>query len=239
MSGDPLPQLARMTEELNRHPDIEVVKVWDQFVPPDDDPSEAYGFVWEINQQAAAGAVPGCVLDPALRPLADRLAATADAKAGLAWRYRLDGDEHNGGEFCWVGPNPPTSAPAWWDDLPAEMRELHTRLCVLEYHPWTGDDASVMLELRPGVGSAPLWLERRGQLHPMTIGISEYIERTIETRGLFGWQVLFCDWQDYPHRNLLELAVDRRRFEDLQRLFPDVDYQPYLRRYDQMWSSMS
>ena len=221
MNGDPLPRLARLIEELHRHPDIEVVKEWGRFVPSHGDPSAGYDFLWEMNQGVAERAVPGCLLDPALRPLVERLASTADVKAGLAWRYRRDGNEHNGGEFCWENPAPPGSAPAWWDDLPTEVRELHARLCVLEWHPWTGDGASVMLELRAGASPAQLWLERRGELHPMTIGITEYLERTIETRGLFGWQVLFCDWQGPPDRAFLELAVDRRRFEHLQRLcFP-------------------
>jgi hypothetical protein len=240
MSGDPLPDLARLIEELRNHRDIEIDMEWGNFAPPVDDPSALYDLLWQMNQDIAARVAPGCVLDPALRPLVNRLAATADFKAGLAWRYRLDGDERNGGEFCWQMPlSPPDSAPAWWGDLPAEVRELHTRLCVLEYHPRTGDSVSVMLELRSGADSAPLWLERRGELHPMTIGITEYIERTVETRGLFGWQVLFCDWQDPADRALLELAVDRHGFEHLQRLFPDIDYQPYLQRYDHMWLSMA
>jgi hypothetical protein len=225
-----------MLEEMHRHPDIEVSKEWGRFIPSDDDPSTAYDLGWQLSQDAVAQAVAGCVLDPALRPLADRLHDTSVGTAGLAWRYRLDGDEHNGGEFCWMMPRPPESPPAWWDDLPEDSHDLHTRLCMLEHHPRTGDNVSVMLELRPDSSSAPLWLEHRGELYPMEIGIAEYVERAIETRGLHGWQALFCAELD---RDLLIRAADRRQFEHLQRLFPDIDYRPYLRRCDQVHLSMN
>ncbi|MEV0621839.1 hypothetical protein AB0I81_51565 [Nonomuraea sp. NPDC050404] len=211
MNLDPMPQLSRLVIDLRRHPDIEVVKEWGRFVEPIDDPAADYDLRWQRTQEAATSAVPGCELDPALRPLTDRLVAGREDRVGVAWRYRLDGVEHNGGEFCWVTPAPPIRAPAWWNDLPAELRDLHERLCVLEYHPRAGDGVAVMLELR--AGSAPLWLEHRGQLFPLSIGVAEYFERAIEMRGVFGWQALYCDWKD-------QLDSTHERLADLRQLFP-------------------
>jgi len=112
------------------------------------------------------------------------------------WRVE-DGDTSTQGEFRIgnlsdaLGTLPPPFSVR--SSTPAERR-LHSALRVIDDRPESGTGNLAALRLQPGVADPDLWYFHLGLgALRMDVDYQEYLDALILTKGMPGWQFLFCD----------------------------------------------
>ncbi|MBD2449264.1 SMI1/KNR4 family protein [Nostoc sp. FACHB-152] len=154
----------------------------------------------------------------------------------LSWGYELEENEYeNGGEFRLsnlyhiISSN---QAELWYEEMEDQEKEFYKKLVPFDDHPNTGDGVMSVFKMENGEASPEVWLyDSNGMCHKMLLDYPSYLEKTLETKGFYGWQYLFCevDLSDYyfaTARNQLEKMLNI-----LPKLFPNNDYKEYFDRF--------
>lgn len=156
----------------------------------------------------------------------------------MAWNYELGDDVKNGGEFNVYDPY---SIFVWYRELktspewPTEKIHFYKSLRTLDDHPHSCDGVMAVFKLEEGNNYPPLYLhDSNGNFHKMTIDYEEYLMHTINLKGFFGWQFLFCDIDLNESYFELQKQDIRMYLTDLPRLFPDEDFGGYMDRFEKM-----
>ncbi len=226
-------RMRAMLAEVQHNPDVQVLRIVADI--PEMDETEAEFAMQEVER------LTGVTLEDYFQSyitLADEI--------GLAWNYRLDGDERSGGEFrlinLLVALGPPR-VQLWTDQMDQAEQAFLRQLRPFDDHPYTGDGVMGAFRLAESSRSgkvvtepAEIWRYASGApSYRMDIRYDEYVEALLDLRGYHGWHYLFCDID--IHRHYTDLVSHfERMFADLPRLFPATDFAPYRERLERLLS---
>lgn len=112
-----------------------------------------------------------------------------------------------------------------WDGDDEEERALYGELRVFDDTPRTGTGRMAALRVTPGTSDPEVWFHdlRAGALR-MDLDYPAYLDTLLVTKGVIGWQYLFCAPEDCG-MGFFPLADGLKEMLDVfPRLFPDHDY---------------
>jgi hypothetical protein len=93
-------------------------------------------------------------------------------------------------------------------------------------HPHGGDGLMTCFAIQNENVRITLFSEN-GQIFPMSLGLQEYLLKTIEFKALYGWQYLFAEIDlNKPFFSIVKKDLNKR-LEILQQLFPNRMYNQY------------
>ncbi|MEV5573645.1 hypothetical protein AB0L06_26700 [Spirillospora sp. NPDC052269] len=127
----------------------------------------------------------------------------------------------------------PQAYESWIDSWKDEERFSSRELRIIDEHPVTGTGALAGIRLRPG-GEPELWWSTIQYADwKLDIGYREYMDALLLTRGAFHWQFLFTRAPLASEEFDSVRARLERTLEGLPVLFPEDDFGPLRRRFEE------
>ncbi|WP_067814520.1 hypothetical protein [Actinomadura kijaniata] len=181
---------------------------------------------------AALSEAAGTVLDPRFKEGLCRF-----DEISACWS--LDSPRELGGEFSVVNLHQALAEKAHGhpleETLTPDERQRWSELRPFDGHPVTGTGEWVALRVSPDEPMPELWY-----YHPeiapykglrMDIDYCGYLRNLAITKGVYGWQKLFCDITSLDEDDREYFRADMAEMLELfPVLFPDHDYEPLRRR---------
>lgn len=112
-----------------------------------------------------------------------------------------------------------------WKGEDDSERALYSELRIFDDTPQTGSGRMALLRATPGTTDPEVWFfDMRQGAMPMELDYPAYLETLLVTKGVIGWQYLYCEPElcgegFFPCVDALTEMLDV-----LPRLFPDHDY---------------
>jgi hypothetical protein len=112
-----------------------------------------------------------------------------------------------------------------WEGDDDSQRALYEELRVFDDTPRTGTGRMAALRASPGATDPEIWyFDMREGAIPMELDYAGYLETLLITKGVIGWQYLYCE-PEYSGMGFIPLAEGlKEMLEVFPRLFPDHDY---------------
>ncbi|MGW9589978.1 hypothetical protein ACWHLZ_06625 [Streptomyces chartreusis] len=112
-----------------------------------------------------------------------------------------------------------------WDGDDDEERALYGELRVFDDTPRTGTGRMAALRATPGAADPEIWFHdlRDGALQ-MDLDYPGYLEALLITKGVIGWQYLYCAPEDCGMGFIPLVDGLKEMLDVFPRLFPDHDY---------------
>ncbi|MEU5977664.1 hypothetical protein [Streptomyces sp. NPDC047315] len=112
-----------------------------------------------------------------------------------------------------------------WKGEDGRQRALYSELRVFDDTPQTGSGYMALMRATPGVSDPEIWFfDMRHGAMPMELDYPGYLEALLATKGVIGWQFLYCP-PELSGSGLAPLARGlKEMLEVFPRLFPDHDY---------------
>jgi hypothetical protein len=112
-----------------------------------------------------------------------------------------------------------------WEGDDDEERALYGELRVFDDTPRTGTGRMAALRATPGATDPEIWFYdlRDGALR-MDLDYPGYLETLLITKGVIGWQYLYCAPEDCGMGFIPLVGGLKEMLEVFPRLFPDHDY---------------
>ncbi|WP_328869525.1 hypothetical protein OHT76_05065 [Streptomyces sp. NBC_00287] len=113
----------------------------------------------------------------------------------------------------------------YWKGEDDEERALYKDLRIIDDTPQTGSGRMSLLRATPGATDPEVWFfDMRQGAMPMELDYPAYVETLMVTKGVIGWQYLYCE-PDRCGEGFFPLEDGLKEMLDVfPRLFPDHDY---------------
>lgn len=112
-----------------------------------------------------------------------------------------------------------------WDGEDDRERELYSRLRYFDDTPLSGAGRMALLRATPGATDPEIWFfdTRQGAVR-MELDYPAYLDALLVTKGVMGWQYLYCEPADCGQGFASSSAGLKEMVETFPALFPDHDY---------------
>lgn len=157
----------------------------------------------------------------------------------LNWHYEINKLKKGGGEFnlrdfllVFCAENSELQSK----NDPSEIGAIKHQLSVIDEHPETGDDQFAAFRLEgPDKMPPEIWYWNRGVIFKMNLTYSGYLDALLDLKGINYWHFLFVDiitneyYGKYYDKTEYKHICDslNEKINDLEFLFPNVDYLKY------------
>ncbi|MFD0001104.1 hypothetical protein ACFVJ4_01605 [Streptomyces sp. NPDC127178] len=113
----------------------------------------------------------------------------------------------------------------FWKGEDDTERALYNDLRIFDDTPQTGSGRMALLRATPGVTDPELWFfdMRQGAVR-MELDYPAYLENVLITKGVIGWQYLYCAPEDCGMGFIPLVDGLKEMLDVFPRLFPDHDY---------------
>ncbi|MFF5477928.1 hypothetical protein ACFY5C_11410 [Streptomyces sp. NPDC012935] len=121
-----------------------------------------------------------------------------------------------------------------WKGEDDEERALYSELRIFDDTPQTGTGRMSLLRATPGTTDPEVWFfDMRQGAMPMELDYPAYVETLLVTKGVIGWQYLYCA-PEFCGEGFFPLVAGLREMLDVfPRLFPEHDYTDLRARFEE------
>ncbi|MEU8852457.1 hypothetical protein AB0C70_41000 [Streptomyces sp. NPDC048564] len=112
-----------------------------------------------------------------------------------------------------------------WEGEDDWERELYSRLRFFDDTPLSGSGRMALLRATPGVSDPEIWFfdTRQGAMR-MELDYTAYLDAVLVTKGVMGWQYLYCEPADCGQGFVSSSAGLKEMVATFPALFPTHDY---------------
>ncbi|MFG3705269.1 hypothetical protein ACGF7U_11140 [Micromonospora sp. NPDC047670] len=113
----------------------------------------------------------------------------------------------------------------FWKGEDDAERSLFKDLRIFDDTPRTGSGRMALLRATPGTADPEIWFfDMRQGVVPMELDYPAYLETLLVTKGVIGWQYLYCQPEDCGMGFIPLVDGLQEMLDVFPRLFPDHDY---------------
>ena len=216
MSGPLQQRIEKMFKEVKTNPKIEVISSNHKFHPYDE------RLIEKLENMLAEEY--GYRLPDTVRELVN-----FPAEVSLFWEYKDDDEDGIFGELHLVNIINALSLTSnkvkvYNQDLDENTKSMIQKACFFDAQPSKGWNTATVLISERGRELPELWLLDNSSIHRMDLGIEEYFEELIVTKGIYYWQYLYCDKAAFTAAPYYKKNSIRKIIEVLPSLFPNRNY---------------
>ncbi len=168
------------------------------------------------------------------------------SRLSVCWHYEIDGKYEVGGEFSLRNLYAVLCVEQdqlWTEHSSEPEKKFLKTLRVFDRYPNVGADKYTAFKVEDKVASPEIWYcdEDDDRYYKLDLEYNDYLECLLETRGFYGWQILFSSKIEsfvYKHRDLASNTTIKwiqKRLEDMPKLFPNTDFSKYQQRFDNIF----